>query len=346
MILVWLIAQLGFLAIDCCLLFFLLDQLIFMLFIHILISFLNPIAFGGALSSLYPQGEGNLLGWILVLFLPVVGIGCTFLISLFLLYKPLPAGDLLEEFEEHVTLPDVVSPKQKLIDEEMNLLHLCRNAEPLVDMLRGPDLEMKRAILDAIAKRKNPKLIPHILAALKDNRPEIYQLAFAKVTQLQNEYGLKIIRATEAVRKSPENPEVLNLLSKGYEEYLNSGLVDGSVVGFFQDKLKKVYKKILSLSPEEPQILKNLGQMFLEHKQWKEAEGAFKKALVINPKDLEAHLGLIKVFYSQSVYSEMIEQLHQVKEKTLALGTEANPNLREFIQWWLTADVGTSKAVI
>ena len=343
MVALWLIAQAGLLIIEGWLLMTLPDRPMLLLSGHTLTTLLYAIAFGRSLASLYPQQGTALLGGILAFFLPVAGIFCAFLTALLCLYKPLPAGDLLKEFKEHTTLPDIINPKQKVLAEEKDVLQAYRDLEPLVDMLSTPDPQLKRAVLDAIAKSKNSKLIPHILEALEDPRPEIYQFAIAKVTQLQHDYGLEIARAMDKAKADPENLGAHRRLAEVYRQYLKSGLADQSVMGFYQDQLQQEYEKILSLSPKDCTILKSLAQLFLENKKWEEAGREFKKARSLKPNDLEAQFGLIKVLYGQKEYGKMFEQFHRVREE-LVTGANDNQILGTLTEWWLSPEEETVEA--
>lgn len=304
---------------------------------HLIISICYAFAFGKSLVARYPFQGAALLGAILSLFLPIAGIVCAFIIAMLLLFKPLPHGDLLEEFKEHTTLPDIEALIHRPIEAETPR----QSVEPLVDMLTNADAPTKRAILDAIAKRKIAKLIPHIIAALEDPRPDIYQFAIAKISQLQHDYGAGVAHATEAVQAEPENIAAHQRLAKIYDQYLKSGLVDQSITDFYHQQLEKTYQKILSLSPDDIIALKKLGQLSIETGQVEAAKEAFNKALLLRPNDIETQFGLIKVLYQAGNFRIMFDQIRQVREALLSVDN-ANPKLVNLTDWWLTPETQTS----
>jgi len=74
----------------------------------------------------------------------------------------------------------------------------CSGPSPFSFRQSLPDPQLKRAVLDTIAKRKSPKLIPHIIKARQDPRPDVYPFAMAKVLKLQEEFQGEIARAIQS----------------------------------------------------------------------------------------------------------------------------------------------------
>jgi len=338
---VWLFLQIMLFAIDCWIFLSFSDWPGIIFAGHLIISICYAFTFGKSLDARYPFQGAVLLGAILSLFLPIAGIACTFIIAMLLLFKPLPQGDLLEEFKEHTTLPDIEALIHRPIEAEGPHLRTCQSVEPLVDMLASADAPTKRAILDAIAKRKIAKLIPHIIAALEDPKPDVYQFAIAKISQLQHDYGAGVAHATEAVQAEPENIAAHQRLAKVYDQYLKSGLVDQSITDFYYQQLEKTYQKILFLSPDDIITLKKLGQLSIETGQIEAAKEAFSTALQLRPNDIETQFGLIKVLYQADNFRVMFDQIRQVREALLSVDN-ANQELVNLTDWWLTPETHTS----
>lgn len=346
------LAQLALLGAEIWALLALRHTLLLFLPIHFLLSVGFAAAFAFSLAAPHPARSGGRIPWtppyeivawrgpillsaLLAILIPVVGMGCAFLIACLLLGKPLPAGDLLEEFKEHTTLPHVqgVTPKEAPGKE---LLTMQRSVEPLVDMLATPDPQMKRAVLDAIARRRDPKLIPHVLAALQDPRPEIYQFAMAKVIKLQEEFGSEIAKATAAVSAEPDRVDPHHRLAEVYNRYLKSGLVDQAVAGFYREQLREEYGKILTLAPGNFTVLVAVGRLSLETGRMDEAQQAFEEALGLSPLHLEARLGLAEALYLRGRYREMAREIRTAVEGCVEEGSD--PALLELAEWWLSRE--------
>jgi tetratricopeptide (TPR) repeat protein len=305
---------------------------------HIIASLLYSLSYGRSLSSVYPRQAASLLGGILAFFLPVIGMCCAFVVALLILYKPLPAGDLIKEYKKHIDLSDVIIPKKKsnYVDSRTN--RSTPKVEPLVDMLSTTDSQIKRTVLDAIAKRNNSKMNPLILAAVEDPRTEIYQYAIAKAEKLKHDYELKIIKATEEVRKAPGSVKAHYRLALSYSDYIRSGLIDRAVVEFYKTQFLKEYKKILGLSDFriEENVLGNLGAVSFEIKRWEEAEMAFRRILAMKPNSLRAHFNLTKVYYEQRKCEEMYGQIRRI-QNVISTDKKRHTVLKDLMTWWLAA---------
>jgi tetratricopeptide (TPR) repeat protein len=208
-------------------------------------------------------------------------------------------------------------------------------------MFITPDSHQKQRVMDEIVKRKNPRFYPLILAALRDPQAEINQYAVAKVQKLRHEYEMKISKATEAVNVLPASIDAHYHLALSYCEYIESGLMDPSVAHFFQTQFKNVYRKILAFPhfPTEEPIFNDLGQLSLQMKHWNEAESAYRKALELQPDNIEANMGFIKLFYERRMYAKTFKQIHRIQEVT-ASGAKTPSRIRELTRCWLPAGVG------
>ena len=278
-----------------------------------------------------------LLGGLLAFYIPVFGMCCSLFIAFLLLYKPLPKGDLLKEFEKYTKLSNVAVAKEKSSSINLKVLQATHRIEPFMDMLSTSNSHLKQLVLDAIAKRKNAELYPLILAAIDDPRTEIHQFAIAKIQKLKHEYEMKIIKAIETVNVIPTSTEAHYRLASSYGQYMESGLMDKSVASFYQDQFHKEYKKILTLplSLTEEYNLSTLGRLSLQIKRWDEAEASFDRALELRPDSLEANMGLIRLFYEQERYSEMFERFHRIQEFVTSR-EKIDPSLLELTNWWLS----------
>ena len=166
--------------------------------------------------------------------IPMAGMFCAFLVALLLLFKPLPAGDLLKEFEKDTFVSEAGIAKKKSLASSAEFIHSTQKVEPFMDMLSRPDSHLKQTVLEAIARRKNPRLFPLVLKALDDPRTEVHQFAIAKIQKLRHEYELKIIKAMEALQAVPTSLEAHYRLALAYCQYMESGLMDTSIKDFFQ----------------------------------------------------------------------------------------------------------------
>ena len=344
MTIIWLIMQTYLFIFDVFLFMVLADRLVFLALGHLLLSGVFSLSFGCSLTSLFPRKGTTLLGGLLAFCIPIVGMCCSLIIAFLLLFKSLPKGDLLKEFEKYTNLSNVAVANEKPSLITFETLRSTHRVEPFVDMLSTPNSHLKQSILNAIAHRGNTRLYPVIQAAIEDPRTEIHQFAIAKIQKLKHDYERRIIKATETVNVIPTSTEAHYRLALAYSQYITSGLMDKSVTSFYQAQLHKEYKKILTLTHSlmEEYNLSNLGQLSLQIGRWDEAEAAFEKALELRPDNPEANLDLIKLFYEQKRFNKMFECFHRIRE-FLILSEETDPSLVKLTKWWLSTRMRIDK---
>ena len=106
--------------------------------------------------------------------------------------------------------------------------------EPLIDMLQTDDVDLKRAVIDAMARRRGRKLIACIQGCLQDPRPEIYQYAMARWGGSRRTSRGTSPRPRRRSRRPRTRGEPHMQLARVFEQYLESGLVDPTLIDFYQ----------------------------------------------------------------------------------------------------------------
>ena len=182
-----------------------------------------------------------------VLLMPVVGVLSLVLLALALRLIPPPGGDLLDEFREHVEPEADLSDSPRMAQLPL-LDHL--HVQPLVDLLESPDIEIRRAVLEAMARRGSAPLVACIQKCVNDPRPEIYQLAVAKLSHLQESHSQQISQARAAYQRQPGAASGYTL-AEAYNHYIESGLVEPAIRPVYWEQLARLYAEILEYNPRD-----------------------------------------------------------------------------------------------
>jgi len=77
-------------------------------------------------------------------------------------------------------------------------------------------------------------------------------------------------------------------------------------------KAIQAYQSALSRDPENPVIMKNLGDVFYLKKEYSQAVEQYKRALPSNPRFQQAHSSLGLVYYQMQKYPEALEEFEIV----------------------------------
>src|SRR6266545_7688160 len=81
------------------------------------------------------------------------------------------------------------------------------------------------------------------------------------------------------------------------------------------DKAEMDYRKVLSLAPEDPAALRQLGMIYVEQGQILQAYPMLKKSAELQPDDPEIQMKLATVLLSLSAFAEARDAAQQVLEK-------------------------------
>jgi hypothetical protein len=272
-----------------------------------------------------------LLGGGLSLLVPAYGTALVLVLLAALKWVPPPPGDLLSEFMEHTAPQDESSRRMRAGDLPL-VDHL--QVEPLIDMLETPDVEMKRAVIDAMARRRGKKLIACIQGCLQDPRPEIYQYAMARLARLQEDFTRDIGRARQEADKDPDSVVPRYRLARIYEEYLESGLVDATLVSFYRAMLLEAYEAVLALAPSE--ITAALARSRLLIEMGRTAEAALELLGVIEQDidNIEARFLMVQVFYAHRAWRAMQSELGSILRLS-ATRNQSQSDMLDLAQWML-----------
>lgn len=272
--------------------------------------------------------------------IPIYGMIIFFLLYLLVKYKPLPSGDLLKEFKEHVGIIPKIKKSEfsykSNSSKEILLAYL--EVEPLVDMLDTPDLQLKRAVIEAMAKKKSPKLIAKIKECLKDPHPEIYQYALIKLSQLQEEFAQNLSQNLNIVKQNPDSLRAHLNLTKIYSDYIESGLNDETVEKYYKNCLEEEYKEIIKIFPREIEVMIKLGKLLMGENKSTQALLIFNQCLNLEAINLEARFGMVQCYYNLREYEKMYKEIKNILELNISKKATSK-SLLELAHWWLTPDL-------
>jgi len=237
---------------------------------------------------------------------------------------PRPSGELLSEFRDHV------APQLGLKPAPIGQLPLVEHlkVQPLIDLMDSPDIEIRKAVLEAMAKRRGRKLIECIQRALNDPKPEIYQLAVAKLAQIQEEHSRELAQARAAYQRDPQRTEAY-LLVGAYQDYLDSGLLEPTLEPLYLEQLAEVYLQIQGLDGSDLQACLSRGQTFLRLAQPQHARQEYERALTLQPDSPEACMGVVEVLYLQRDWPGLREEVKKLRQ----LAPKLTPEMLIHVEW-------------
>jgi hypothetical protein len=309
---------------------------------------LSALLFSSGIGKLRGKGWGDLAGS-LAFFLPGYGLPVVMCLLMLLRLNLIPRGNILEEFKEHVNIPaegtqergfslqpvgDAQSVDIKAAQASRKASLESLQAEPLIDKFNTTDLMMKRAVIDAMAKRRDRRLIAKIVECLKDPHPEIYQYALAKLSRIHEEFTSNISAALDQVERDSLSVRARADLVRLYIDYMETGLVDETLQEYYTDQIVNESLEILRLSPRDSAARFTLARIYMKQEKFDEALGQYKKILSRQARNFEAHFGIVEALYGMGNYPEMIREIRSILSSGFTK-KGADKNLMETAQWWL-----------
>lgn len=247
---------------------------------------------------------------LVTLLLPGYGAALLLLVGLALRVVPPPQGDLLSEFREHVA-PQLPARGGVPLASLPLVEHL--KVQPLIDLLQTPDVDLRKAVLEDMARRRGARLIGCLQAALSDPNPEIYQFAVAKLGQVQEWYSQQLTQGRLEYQRLA-TPDSARLLVTAYQDYLESGLLEKALEPLYLQQLVDLHSDFLERFGIQPTYLLARAEVWLRLDRTDAAESDFGQVLSLEANHPEAELGLLKAAYQRRDWSQWRSQAQRLRQ--------------------------------
>jgi tetratricopeptide (TPR) repeat protein len=299
----------------------------------------------GALWYAFRETEGGrawvALGGLVALAFPILGpaaAACLLLPFQPLLARLRPDLEAPGTLEEEGTAPP---PARKARPAEAEL-QAYLDIEPYADLLWSPDPTVKKSVINAIAERPSPQLIGLLRWCLSDPRPDVYQLALAKLGKIQAAHAVGIFHATERTRSHPDSVQAHRGLAQAYEAFAESGLLEGAVQQYYRQMALGSYQAVLAREPGNRAARQAIARLAAGAGRFDEALSAYE-GLLQEAGSAEARLGILKVWYERARLTGDREALDRlvtvIRESKSALasvgGSRQDAAALQDLQWWL-----------
>jgi len=235
----------------------------------------------------------------LTLFLPLMGIvGCavTYMAVRWVLKPKGLVGDYALSADYTVrAIPDWCDDEdpRKLVSDE-----LC--IEPFLDILSGPDEDMKLGALNMLGRMGTPEAVRLLKRCLTDPSPEVRLQAHSTLAKLDEKYVTGIKEARERVNTGSTDPSRdLFELGKVYTVYAHSGLLEKEIQEHYLNLARSAYEDGFQRSPSDPDVLMELGRLRLETGDIHGAAKCFERGLKDDRTRVQSFLGLCRIFYDR-----------------------------------------------
>lgn len=267
----------------------------------------------------------HLSGW-LTLFLPFVGIVGSFLVLSMIGRLIRPKGLVAECHEESGYFQDTCAHSGAIdIGEETSV-------EPALNILESGDEELKRGAVSLLGTIGSPEAVRILKKYLNDDSHEVRFYAHFNIGKLDDKHTGRVKEIQTLLKSDSDNPAYLKQLGNVYMEYAQSGLMESDTAMYYLGLAKDAYLAALPLSPKDHETAMILGELSVLEKNYKDAEGYFKKAMENSPVPVVALLGLCQTYYETKNREALKKIAEQISE--LGDGTTGDLDKDILVRFW------------
>ncbi len=248
---------------------------------------------------------------------------------------PLGAGELFERTNTDERTTDAVGRAREIELELLDELDI----EPVVDVLRENDPELKRAAIETITKQGGPSAVRLLIGLLHDPSPEARFFSSIALSRLEDEISRTILAAQREVADHPDSPEAQEQLGQLYLDYALSGFLEGVTRDYYLDLARDAFETAVERSSNPDAVLRRLARVTLLQGSIGEAAAILDELGRRHPEDDELRLLRMDSIYRFGDFRELVTYARRA-EPAIAPGTESH----EIVAWWATS--GTREAAV
>lgn len=235
--------------------------------------------------------------------------------------------------------------------------------EPVVDVLREDDPELKRAAIDAIARQGGVSAVRLLIGLLHDPSPEARFFASIGLSRLEDEISRTILAAQRRLAEDPQAPGLREHVAQLYLDYAVSGFLEGVTRDYYLDLARQMFEEARATSPRPEAVIRRLAQVHLLLRNIAEAAALLDQLARQRAPDPELHLLRMDVAYQFGDFRELAVYARRVLpsagdgrdapvpgaaagdgHQPGALPSGGDIDARALIAWW--ADAGRREAQV
>lgn len=271
-------------------------------------------------------------GTVALLAFPLVGmlaIAVAFVLARLPLARPEPGS--VEQLHAATALEarptDAVAQAQELEVKLLDELEI----EPVVEVLRENDPELKRAAIEAITRQGGPQAVRLLIGLLHDPSPESRFFASIGLSRLEDEISRAILAMQRTVAEQP-TAAAHEQLGQLYLDYAVSGFLEGVTRDYYLNLARQSFEAALAGGAAPDRLWQRLARVHLLLGNIAEAAALLDELAARGAQEVALHLLRMEVIYQFGDLRELTIYAQRARGR---LGSNAEGH--ELVEWWATA---------
>ena len=263
----------------------------------------------------------------LVLFPGLGPLGCTvgFGLSHLLGHGPQQdpgVGDQREAPDLAVRLDQRVDPLRDL------------QIQPLVDILRQPNSELKRAAIEMLGRRGSHEAMRLVREALTDPDPDVRSDAAVTLSRFEDNVNRAL---SQAVAQGLDSPHGATRYADLCYRYATGDLLDAATSRYYLTQARDTLRRLTALRPERAEVWLDLARVHHHLGEEAAAWQALDRARSLHPANVASYLLGMEMAFEARDWDRLAAYAHQgwlayAHQGWLAAGDEHDD--RELVRWW------------
>lgn len=264
-------------------------------------------------------------------FYPVGGAAFSFVLLVMLIRKDALKVGVMEDY--HKSIEAEMQREDQLgrimdIEEEIGKQ---MEIQPLVDLIHGRDLTLRRAATKYLGKLETHDSVKLLQNLLKDTDREVRFYASSSLAKIDEKLSKRIRTLAEESASRPADVLRLKELGYAYLDYIQTGILDTIGERYHLDKCVETFEKVLAHG-EESETHFSMGCVLFKLGRIDEAERQFDRAIEQDPKYVDAYFWRAEIFFMRRDFRRVVEDCRAARDARAA--GDLNTTHQLIAPWW------------
>lgn len=236
------------------------------------------------------------------------------------------------EFDESLVPDHLDALTHEMGDDVMGFIRAEQNIDALKDIFLSGNQRLEEIAIQKLNRVGNKSAVSILQSVLSQSSSDVKILAASALIAIEEKTVEKIEKLQEVLKEQPKKSEVILELARAFDLYCHLGVLDDSLLRYYQNLGIKNFNTYCQLVPGDQYAAVEFGRLLLKADRQAEAEAVFQRLIHDNPHDLNPRIWLAEVYYTLQNYRKVREMCVEIK----AIGGVPDVYV-ETVNWWIAS---------